>query len=787
MNFGQTIHNRHFTIQFDKATGKLSAMRPDGKPVVSGAFHAIYANGHFYKSNSVNYSYSVRRNVKSNANQSLVVIGYDRQRKLNFENRITLSDSLPIIEIEVIYENVSSAPIDVGSIMPVSILESDQAYLRYPHAKKCLTNGAMYYDAGMIHTFGNTYKKPAPYGESKGGIALEKSLLTDSNTVQSWWNLGIFSDYGQESMVIGYTKTQNSLGRLQVLKNNNQDLSLIVESVFNPGFTLGKSQKISSDKCIIVLGSDPYSALESYAAEIARETVKTPSHIVNGWCNWFYTLDAFDEKEILRNASFASKILKPYGLEYIQIDEGFQTTHGEWQSNNRFPHGLKWLCDSIKVLGLKPGIWLAPFVISENSVVYKNHPEWLIQDENGTPKRIGPWPNEETDWYKSENPKRYCLDISQPDAEKWYAALVDTVANLWGFEMIKVDFVAWTVFSANRFHNPSASPAQVYSKAMEIMRKVAGENCHILDCGPGLINFKNINSMRIEYDQNYGYATEAWKQYFEGPSSSAGAAGKRYYFHDKIWVNDIDHICLDLLPTLNAQAAATLIALSGGNVISGDRLMDLSESKIDILKKVFPGTIENARPVDLLENDPPTVFASHLAKDSAEWDLVAFFNPDRDKQIQKQFSLDRFWLDTTKTYLCFDFWNERFIGEFSKNFAATVLPGNVSLYSFREKAGVPQVVATNRHIKQGVVELENVYFDKKNNRLTGRSVSPSATRHSVFIYLPDKYYWMPGENKIYQHSEHYSARMVSDKILRIDLFFEKQEKIDWQIVFEEVP
>ncbi len=94
--------------------------------------------------------------------------------------------------------------------------------------------------------------------------------------------------------------------------------------------------------------------------------------------------------------------------------------------------------------------------------------------------------------------------------------------------------------------------------------------------------------MRVEADINYGYAAAAWKQYFEDPACSAAAAAKRYYFHRRTWVNDVDHVCLDLLTAQQAQAAATLIALSGGNMISGDRLVDLDPAKLEILKKITP-------------------------------------------------------------------------------------------------------------------------------------------------------------------------------------------------------
>ena len=85
------------------------------------------------------------------------------------------------------------------------------------------------------------------------------------------------------------------------------------------------------------------------------------------------SLGHITEDEVLRNAEFAARYLKPYGLETIQIDEGYQRFHGDWEGNERFPHGMKWLAERIKSLGLKPGLWLAPYVVSEPTDVVQKH------------------------------------------------------------------------------------------------------------------------------------------------------------------------------------------------------------------------------------------------------------------------------------------------------------------------------------------------------------------------------------------------------------------------------
>ena len=119
--------------------------------------------------------------------------------------------------------------------------------------------------------------------------------------------------------------------------------------------------------------------MKTYAEAMGILNSGRATSIVNGWCSWFYTYGDVTEEEVVRNAEFVSRNLKQHGLDYIQIDEGYQRYHGDWEGNEKFPHGMKWLAEKIKSYGLKPGLWLAPYVISEPTEVFQKHPDWLLK------------------------------------------------------------------------------------------------------------------------------------------------------------------------------------------------------------------------------------------------------------------------------------------------------------------------------------------------------------------------------------------------------------------------
>lgn len=780
------IQSPYFTVCYDESTGRLQINRTGSVPFIEGLTTGI----HFSPDHSRSFPGSESVEVKTvhfagdpGNGRTMILSATNGSFLIQWE--ISVLDSMQAMTFETRITNLGTSSLALQSIEPFSAFGPETAFIRWPDALKCLTNGAVYYDAGIIHTFGDTYRKPEPYGETKGGVIINDHWKEDPRTVQSWWNIGIFSGYDREGLSLGYIENQWGLGRVQALKKDEEKILVAAESVFSPGTELAPGQTMSSDRFMVSIGPDPYRALEDYAGAMASAGKARTGEVVNGWCNWFYTLNDFGEDEILQNAAFAARHLKPFGLEYIQIDEGFQTWHGEWEGNREFPHGLKWLATRIRQMGLKPGIWISPFVVSGTTTLFRDHPEWFLKNGKGNLQRVGPWPGENTDWFRNESPERYALDITHPGAEKWFADLIDTIVNNWGFEMIKVDFVAWSVLSAHHYYDRSATPAQVYSKALQIIRETAGDKCHLLECGPGNISIGSISSMRIEYDQNYGYAGEAWKQYFLGPSSSAGAAGKRYYYHSRTWTNDADHVCIDLLSDTRARAAATMISLTGGNMMSGDRLIYMDNTKLEILKKVFPAAGVNAKPVDLFDTDPQLSFAACIKKDFDRWTVAGFFNPDLHQPVRREFPLDRLWLDPAKKYLVYDFWNERFLGEITGSISVVVHPGSVLLVSIHEKKGIPQFISTTRHTMQGKVELEDVRFDDGHNQLSGTSTGPGGSSHDVIVYLPEGYSWSPSNAILYEDHPNYSVKMVEPQILRVRLKFTGTERITWSIDFSE--
>jgi hypothetical protein len=760
------IQNDFFSVEFDTKSGKLDINRRNGENLLSGSVVRVLTGQDYISTSEASFRHKVtsgKLNDQLGEGIQIDISSYSSEKKLAVNLHLFLYRNLQSIFIEADCQNHSSKQIVIKSIEPICANNETGGALYWPQTLKLLTNGPMYYNPGEVIDF----KSP------------------ENDVKQSWWNICLFRGYDHESLVVGSIENLTAQGKISVRREVADIIGLTAQSVLADGFILGSGKKIRSNRFAVIIGPNPYSALEQYADLMGKLNKARVNSIVNGWCNWFFTYEHVTEDEIISNAEFTSRVLKPYGMEYIQIDEGYQMWHGDWDGNSRFPHGMKWLADNIKALGLKPGLWIAPYVISEPTEIFQNHKDWLIKNPDGSLKRVGPWPEENSDWAKNENPKRYGLDITHPGAAEWMFNLFEKVSGQWGYEMIKIDFVDWSLLSAHHYYDPSFSRAMAYRKGFEIIRKAIGNECHLQDCGPGPVTVGLIDSMRIELDQNYGYADEVWKTYFTNSASSAPAAAKRYYFHKRTWINDADHLCMSLLSPSQAQAAATLLALSGGNLISGDRLTDLDPVKLEILKKTLPSWGEAARPVDLFDTDLHRIFSLKVKKQYGEWTVAGFFNSDENSFKEYTIPLNRLWLDKTKTYIAYDFWNNRYYGESVNDLKVRIPPSSVLLLSIHEKSAAPVIISSDRHILQGAVELEDVKWDPVNGILTGTSSGAPDSAYNLYIFVPDSHPWQQGGIALYNDFAHYTLKMTDNNILRMHMRFEEESRITWSINFEE--
>ena len=98
--------------------------------------------------------------------------------------------------------------------------------------------------------------------------------------------------------------------------------------------------------------------------------------------NWEATYFDFTADKIAAIAEKAAAL----GVELMVLDDGWfgkrnddNSGLGDWQVNTaKLPGGLDPLIDRVHALGMRFGIWVEPEMVSEDSDLYRAHPDWAL-------------------------------------------------------------------------------------------------------------------------------------------------------------------------------------------------------------------------------------------------------------------------------------------------------------------------------------------------------------------------------------------------------------------------
>ncbi len=210
-----------------------------------------------------------------------------------------------------------------------------------------------------------------------------------------------------------------------------------------------------------------------------------------GWNSWDCYGAAVNEEQLLGNAEYMAKHLKPYGWEYVVCDIQWYEPNASGNdynsftelcmdgfsrlipAENRFPsasdgQGFRVIADKIHDMGLKFGIHIMRGI--PRQAVHRNT---KLLGTDKTAREIAqsysvcPW-----------NTDMYGVDTEKAGAQEYYNSLFSLYA-FWGVDFVKVDDIANTEFSPD---NPYSA-----QKELEMIRR-AMDACGremVLSLSPG--------------------------------------------------------------------------------------------------------------------------------------------------------------------------------------------------------------------------------------------------------------------------------------------------------------
>lgn len=323
-------------------------------------------------------------------------------------------------------------------------------------------------------------------------------------------------------------------------------------------------QTVEGTTWMLSLGEDPNELLAAYGQAVPSRRAQVVALAEAGWNSWYELWDTVDEQAVRENATLASEWLAPYfpdGLPSLRIvvDDGWQKMWGEWEPDpGRFPSGLDGLAMDLSAQGLEMGVWLAPFLVHEDSGLVADHPGWFVSG---------------ADYVHPAEGGFRILDVTHPDAAQH---LTDVISNIvgWGYGLLKIDFLFAGTFEGSR--HEAVTGLEAYIRGLEIIREAAGEETILLAVGaPGVPSFPYVDAWRLGADIAYDLGGVGWP-YVVNQARSISVR----WAECLATLCDPDPLLLRVLPEEQVDAGGWVVSFAGGALFLSDDLRNLPEERL---------------------------------------------------------------------------------------------------------------------------------------------------------------------------------------------------------------
>ncbi|MEP7345683.1 MAG: alpha-galactosidase [Gemmatimonadaceae bacterium] len=452
-----------------------------------------------------------------------------------------------------------------------------------------------------------------------------------------------------------------------------------------------------------------------------------------GWTSWFAYRDRITEADVRSAVDVIAERLAPFGYEYVQIDDGFQRlpigVPANWlETNEKFPAGLKGMHDDITTHGLQAGLWTnTSFADSAWAMA---HPRYFVRTPAGTPAR-GNWIG-------------YVMDGANPATMRDLVLPVYRQLKAQGWSYFKVDALRHLRYEGYNSHaefyrRRGLDRVRVYRSFVQQIRDVIGRDAFLLaSWGPRPELVGIIDATRLG-DDGFGY----------------GSFSQFNSFNNVVWRNDPDHI---EIARADGYRSATITSLTGSLLMLTDRPEVYRSGRVEAARRTAPVLFtlpgqaydldpsrsdrlfmvdhevsgSGPRPFEADQRLQETLYQLDIARPFERWTVLA-----RTAGAPDSLRVGDLGLAPGREYVAFDFWGKRFLGAFRDTLVAGPIDTafQVQVLCIRERRPHPQLLATNRHVSCGGVDLEQVSWNGES--LSGVSRVVAGDDYELYVTEPD--------------------------------------------------
>lgn len=440
---------------------------------------------------------------------------------------------------------------------------------------------------------------------------------------------------------------------------------------------------------------------------------------VSGWCSWEAFHNQVTQKDIEETADWLKQLV-PYGLEYLQIDDGYEQPlippeggkiQDAWLTpNQKFPGGHEAIISSCVKNGIRPGVWTNSCITNEEAA---DSSPYCFQ-QGGKAIR-GDW----IQFILTCTP-----DVLRQEILPYYQEL-----SAKGYAYFKADAMRHLLLDGlkecvRRGILCDDEADRRYRAYYETIRQGIGKDAYLLSCWGGLTPCVGIaDACRVATDANPNWP--AIQMQIEDTA--------RWFFAQRVlFTVDPDHICARTKPEW-ARTLLSFVSLTGGIYMLSDavscydpsRMQDICRTlpaqevytaetgNLDYTFPAFPGITFSDTPEEYAERTQAhwgapehfgTLWATHYAAGSRRWTVVCrtALNPLPDSRI----NLENIGLEPGRPYALYDFWEEKYLGCCEQSIPVHELP----LGSSQVIAVVPlqeglNLIGSTRHVSMDTVSV----------------------------------------------------------------------------------
>ncbi len=471
------------------------------------------------------------------------------------------------------------------------------------------------------------FQKPSfeEYGNNLGEQAwsydsyLTTALISDTNDTLAF---GAYEhrDFIQKSTVYNRPHRRGLMDRYADVEPVLFETGFVTENIPL------KDDFIKLPDIYVFYGNKSYETLQHLAWNIsesleARKDSKTSYH----WDSYNEYQHDFSHEKLTELLTSLDTIEPTILLDTILINDGY-CIHGDWlDANDKWPKGMEAAAREIFQRRYRAGILVAPFMVSEESKLFKRHKNWLIRDMEGNPI---------PEWTFPEG-KHYALDGSHPDVQRYIQKVFRSFRKM-GFTFYKTEFMDWGLkptVGIDRYDKTKTS-VQIFTEVLNIIREEIGAGSFWLTgTAPYAPMIGYVDGMRIASSINCEWTDS-------GVGNLLQESYNSQYFNNVFWQNDPDVISLrDVnceLTSTEQQSLAQWIGILGGVVSTSDRFSTLTEKQLETWRLLLPQERPQSATFPYWGKDKTCKVALRRYRSPKAWGLLIF--NDTDETVTETFS-----------------------------------------------------------------------------------------------------------------------------------------------------